>query len=60
MHAIVSRFSAGLLFPANLINKEENIIMQEAGSLHSKYPDDISPEFPIQLLSFHTAMESEI
>jgi len=29
-------------FSANLINKEENIIIQKANSLHSKYPDDIT------------------
>jgi len=32
MHAVVSRFSVGLLFPAILIAKEENIIIQEANS----------------------------
>jgi len=59
MHDVVtSRFS--VLFPYNLVNKKENIIIQEASSLQSKYPDDISPEFPNQLLSFRTAMESEI
>lgn len=58
MNDVVSRFS--VLFPANLINKEENVIILEASSLQSKYPDDISPEFPIQLLSFRTTMEREI
>src|SRR6218665_3394382 len=58
MHDVVSRFS--VLFPVNFINKEKNIIIQETSSLKSKYPDDISPEFPIQLLSYCAAMESEI
>ena len=52
MHDVASRFS--VLFQANLINKEENIIIQEANSLQSKYSDGISVislEFPIQLLS---------
>jgi len=44
MHDVVSKFSVLLL--ANLINKEENIIIQEVSLLQSKYPD-ISPEFPI-------------
>ena len=44
----------------NLMNKEENIIIQEASLLQSNYPDDISPGFPIQFLSYCTAMESEI
>ena len=58
MHDVVSRFS--VLFPANHINKEENSIIQEASSLQSKYPDDISPEFPVHLSSFRMAVESEI
>jgi len=43
MHDVVGRFL--VLFPFNLINKEENIIIQETSSLQSKYPDDISPEY---------------
>ena len=35
------------------------MIIQESNSL-SKYPDNISQEFPVQLLSFRTAVESEI
>jgi len=50
MHDVVNIFS--VLFPVNLINKEENIIIQEASSLESKYLDDISQEFPIRFLSF--------
>src|SRR6218665_1692864 len=52
-HAEVCTFS--VFFSANFINKEENIRIQEASSLHSKYLDDISQEFLIQLLSYHIA-----
>jgi len=33
---------------------------KETSSLQSKYPNYLSPEFPIQLLSYCTTMESEI
>ena len=39
----------------HFVNKEENIIIQEASSLQSKYPDDISPDYPYS--SFRTAMD---
>ena len=58
MHDVVSRFS--ILFPANLITKKGNIIVKEAKLLQAKYSDDISPEFPLQLLSFRTILENEI
>ena len=57
MHDVVGRFS--ILFPANLITKKENIIVKEAKLLQAKYSDDISPEFPMELLSFRT-IENEI
>ena len=66
MHGVRAYFNGQLvdfqcvLFSANLIYKEENIIIYEASLLQSKTPDDISSEFPIQLLSYCTAMESEI
>ena len=46
MHDVSSRFS--ILLPANLITKEENIIVKEANILQAKYLDGISPEFLIR------------
>ena len=47
MHDVVSRFS--ILYLANLITKEENIIVKEANLLQAKYSDGISSDLNFQL-----------
>lgn len=58
MHDIVSSFS--VIFPATLLAEDDNNIVKAAKSLQEKYPDDFSPEFPLQLLSLRMSMNSEI
>ena len=58
MHDVVNTFS--VIFPATLLTEDDNNIMTAAKLLQEKYPDDLSPGFPLQLLSFRAAMNSEI
>ena len=58
MHEIVSTFS--VIFPTTLLTEDDNNIVKAAKLFQEKYPDDLSPKFPLQLLSIRTSMNSEI
>ena len=52
--------SFSVLFPATLLAEDDSNIVKAAKSLQEKYPDDFSPEFPLQLISFRMSMNREI